>query len=57
MDLVSGLITRSAKTCGGTYMKSTVAMKSAKKKITIRKVGDVRLTSAICNTPYHISAA
>lgn len=38
-------------------MKSTVKMKNAAKKIAVRKVGDVRLTSAICDCPYTISAA
>lgn len=37
-------------------MKSTVTMKNAAKKITVRKTGDVRLTSAACQCPYTVAA-
>lgn len=37
-------------------MKSTVKMKRVAKKITVRKTGDVRLTSAACQCPYSVSA-
>lgn len=37
-------------------MKSTVKMKNAGKKITVRKTGDVRLTSAACQCPYSVEA-
>ncbi|MDH6132334.1 hypothetical protein P3T37_001719 [Kitasatospora sp. MAA4] len=37
-------------------MKSTVAMKKATKKITVRRTGDVRLTSAMCQCPYSANA-
>jgi hypothetical protein len=37
-------------------MKSTVKMKRAGKKITVRRTGDVRLTSAACDCPYSVSA-
>lgn len=35
-------------------MKSTVKMNA--KKITVRKTGDVRLTSAACQCPYSVEA-
>jgi hypothetical protein len=34
-------------------MKSTVEMD--KKRITVRRTSDIRLTAAICTTPYHVS--
>jgi hypothetical protein len=37
-------------------MKSTVKMRTGK-KITVRRTGDVRLTSAACQCPYSVSAA
>lgn len=39
-------------------MKSTVAMskKAGAKKIAVRRTGDVRLTSAACQCPYHANA-
>lgn len=37
-------------------MKSTAALKKTAKKITVRRTGDVRLTSAACQCPYHAAA-
>ncbi len=36
-------------------MKSTTALK-ATKKITVRRTGDIRLTSAACQCPYSANA-
>lgn len=38
----------------GAHMKSTVQMK--KKKITVRRTSDIRLTSAACACPYTVNA-